>query len=444
MTPDILEYLLRATAIWVVLLAYYYLALRRTNFRFQRFYLLGGLLFGVVVPLLPALAFGAALPVASLPALDFAAPVFVPSPSNAVTETGWTWVEVLPWVYVLGAAFFGARTLVQWKVLWQWLTTGTRSEYLGYRLIRHQSIPAPFVAFGWIFLPAEMPDADLENTALIHEAAHLRSRHHYDTLLLTLGSLLLWFHPLFWVFRRQLATVHEYEADAAVIQTVPVRTYGLQLLQASLGPAGYPGLFSSPLKERIDMITNNDRARKLRLLPLLTLCLLLLGLVVACSDVGEDIQSPRSEAIPGLEYVVGDPEAIVTPDDYPKPSGMEAEAPTWDNLIKGIYQEIRYPAAARQAGKVGFIRLLVDVSEKGDVTNITTIGLDPSEDEDTSNNLVVVGYTDAKKIEQNPTASPFTEEINRMVNALAPFTPATLNGKPTAVTLSFDLQFKLE
>lgn len=443
MTPETLEYLLRLTVIWSVLLAYYFFALRQTSFRFQRFYLLGGLLFGVVVPLLPALA-GAGLPVASLPALDFTAPGFVVRPDVAVAETGWAWAGVLPWLYALGAAFFGARTLVQWKVLWQWLTTGTRSEYLGYRLIRHQSIPAPFVAFGWIFLPAEMPDAGLENTALIHEAAHLRSRHHYDTLLLTLGSLLLWFHPLFWVYHRQLATVHEYEADAAVIQTIPVRTYGFQLLQASLGPAGYPGLFSSPLKHRIDMITKNNRARKLRLFPLLTLCLLLLGLVVACSDVAEDIQSPRTEAIPGLEYIVGDPADVVTPDEYPKPSGMEDKPPTWENLIRGFYQEIRYPAAARESGKTGFVRLLVDISEKGDVTGITTIGLDPSEDEDPSNNLVVVGYTEADKVVQDPTAAPFTQELNRMVNALAPFTPAQLEGKSIATRIAFDVEFKLE
>jgi hypothetical protein len=42
MSPDIVEYLLRATAIWAVLLAYYFLALRRADFRFQRVYLLGG------------------------------------------------------------------------------------------------------------------------------------------------------------------------------------------------------------------------------------------------------------------------------------------------------------------------------------------------------------------------------------------------------------------
>jgi len=445
MNPELIEYLLRATVIWLVLLAFYWLVRRHVSFRFQRAVLLFSWGMGLVIPLLPSLGSEAIPVVNALPTLGFTKTIATVVPPTEATATAWwSWNDLLLFFYGLGVLLFGARTLVQWQVLRQWITTGTESAYAGFGVIRHPGVSGPFVAFGRIFLPAEMPDADLERTALIHEAAHLRSRHHYDTLLLTLGSLLLWFHPLFWVFRRQLATVHEYEADAAVIQRMSARTYGLQLLQASLGPAGFPGLFSSPLKERIDMITDNKRARKLRLLPLLTLSLLLLGLVVACSDVAEDIQSPRSEAIPGIENIVGDLDEALVPDVYPKPSGLEDEAPSWETLIRAFYQEIRYPAAARKAGKTGFVRLLVNVSETGSVTNITTIGLDPSEDEDDSNNLVVVGHTEAEKTVQDPTAAPFTKELNRLVSALAPFTPAQLDGQPTAVLLAFDVQFKLE
>jgi hypothetical protein len=289
-----------------------------------------------------------------------------------------------------------------------------------------------------------MTDADLENTALIHESSHLRARHHYDKTLLTLGSILLWFHPLMWAYQRLLATVHEYEADAAVLQQVPARTYGLQLLHCSLGPARGLGLFSSPLKQRIEMITNKTSGRKLRFIPLFGLCLLLLSLAIACSDVAEDVHSPRSEEIPGLELIVGDPEDVITPDEFPKPAGLEAEAPTWETLMRGIYQEVRYPAAARKAGETGLVRLLVNISASGAVTNVTTIGMEAIVDEDTSNNLVVVGHSDVEKAEQEITAAPFTKELDRMINALAPFTPAQLDGKPTAVQLTFDVQFKLD
>jgi hypothetical protein len=445
MTPEILEYLLRATIIWLALLAYYFVAGRKASFSFQRFFLLGGWLFGLLVPLLPSVAGEVGLPVAGLPTVSFTGPVTAAVPTVEVAvASSWEFVDLLPWLYLLGVLFLGARTLVQGWVTVQHLRTGQRSVFNGYPVIRHAGIRSPFAARGYVFLPANLNDAGLENTALIHETSHLRARHHYDKTLLTLGSILLWFHPLMWAYRRLLATVHEYEADAAVLQRVPARTYGLQLLHCSLGPTRGLGLFSSPLKQRIEMITNKTSGRKLRFLPLFGLCLLLLFLVIACSDATGDIQSPRSEEIPGIELIAGDPADVITPDEFPKPAGLEAEDPTWETLLRGVYQEIRYPAIARQAGESGFVRLLVNISDAGAVTNVTTVGMDPSDDEDTSNNIVVVGYTDTEQAEQKFTAAPFTKELDRMINALAPFTPAQLDGKPTAIQLTFDVQFKLE
>lgn len=445
MTPEILEYLLRLTVIWAALLAYYFLALRQANFAAQRFYLLGTLAFGLVVPLLPAL--GGGLPSVGLPSVTYLAePYFYTGDGEAaavVSSKPWSWALVLPWLYCLGVAFFAARTLVQWNGLRRWVSSGENGRYDGYRVIRHRGINGPFVAFGMIFLPTQMSDANLERTALLHEASHLRARHHYDTVLLTTGSLLLWFHPLFWMLRRLLATVHEYEADAAVIQQVSVRTYGLQLLKSSLGPAGFPGLFSSPIKHRIDMITTKNRARQLRLLPLLTLCLLLAGLIVACSDVGEDISPSLTDEVPGLELITG-PEPVLTPDEYPKPASAVDAPPTLETLIKSFYQEIRYPATARAAGETGFVRLEVGLSESGEILTINNVGLTKEQEDDPSNNLVVVGHSDATTQQFSPGASAFTSELDRLVNELAPFTPAKLNGKAIPFTISFDIEFKLE
>jgi hypothetical protein len=350
MTPEILEYLLRLTVIWAVLLAYYFVALRRAGFAAQRFYLLGTLAFGLVVPLLPVL--GGGLPVAGLPSVTYVAePFFYTGGAEVETAaSSWSWFTVLPWLYLTGLAFFLARTLVQWKGLWHWVSSGTTDRYDGYRVVRHGNINGPFVAFGCIFLPTEMTDADLEHTALIHEASHLRARHHYDTLLLTIGSLLLWFHPLFWMLRSLLATVHEYAADAAVIQRVPVRTYGLQLLHASLGPAGYPGLFSSPITKRIAMITDKKRVGKLPTLTLFSLCLLLTGLAATCSSLYSEESYEKG-------YEDG------------KVAAEKAFEEFVDVFAETVYKKIVYPAAARSAGETGSFDFLIDIDETGRITD---------------------------------------------------------------------------
>ncbi|MEM9930805.1 MAG: M56 family metallopeptidase [Bacteroidota bacterium] len=446
MTPEVLEYLLRATVIWLALLTYYFVAGRQTSIRFQRFFLLGGWLFGLLVPLLPSVAGETGLPVTGLPTISLVSPAL---PANVPTtevalDSSWELIDAIPWLYLLGVLVFGARTLVQSWVTAQYVRSGQRSYFKGYPVLRHQGVRSPFAAFGLVFLPVEITDAGLENTALLHETSHLRARHHYDKFLLTLGSILLWFHPLVWAYQRLLATVHEYEADAAVLLEVPARTYGLQLLHCSLGPTRGLGLFSSPLKQRIEMITNKTPGRKLRLLPLLGLCLLLFGLVVACSDVTEDIQPSTTEEIPGLQVLDIGPDASFVPDEYPKPATATSEAPTLPTLIKAIYQNIKYPASARAAGETGFVRVLVTIGETGEVLNITNVGMDRADDDDTANNIVVTGFSEAPVTKLAPGAATFANELDRLMNELAPFTPAKKDGEAVPVTLTFDVHFRLE
>jgi len=130
-----------------------------------------------------------------LPTLTYDFPAFAPGPETAfgpaVTaeeSTGFWWL--LPWLYLAGGLLIWARTLVQWKDAWRGLRGDKTEVFDGWPVMRRAGLSGPFAAFGTIFLPTEMNDAGLTRTALIHEAAHLRARHHYDTILLTPLSIL--------------------------------------------------------------------------------------------------------------------------------------------------------------------------------------------------------------------------------------------------------------
>ena len=445
MTPETLEYLLRVTIIWLALLAYYFAVGRKTDFRFQRFFLLGGWLFGLAVPLLPALGSETVLPVMNLPNIAFQAPVFVAEGGEAAMEASWRFADFLPWLYFLGAAFFAARTLVQWWFMEQCLRSGQRSRFNGYPVIRSLKVNSPFAARGYVFLPMKMTDAGLENTALIHESSHLRARHHYDKFLLTLGSIVLWFHPLTWAYRRLLATVHEYEADAAVLQQVPARTYGLQLLHCSLGPARGLGLFSSPLKQRIEMIINKTTERKLRFIPLLGLCLLLLGLTVACSDLAEDVAVPLNSENPFDQMEVDPFEHMEDPVvNHTPPYYGESEDPAVSRkaLLRAIDENIKYPVEARSSGTTGKFYALLFFSDKGELTNLEVSEIKP-EQSFTGEEIVVVGYgSSEKKRESQPEI--LQAEIERTLRSLDQFSPGTKYGRAVAAAMGVNIKFKLE
>lgn len=436
MTPDILEYLLRATVIWTVLLAYYFVSGRREGFRFQRILLLGGWLFGLLVPLLPALPVGSSLPVMSLPTASYVAPVFVAQAGEVAVENSWNLLDALPWIYLLGVIVFGARTLVQWRFVQQCLRGGKRSTYAGYPVVRSGLVRSPFAARGCVFLPEQMPDAALENTALLHETSHLRARHHYDKIILNLGCIVLWFHPLTWAFQRLLATVHEYEADAAVLQSVPARTYGLQLLHFSLGPTGSLGLFSSPLQKRINMIIDKKPKRSIRFLPLFTLCLLLLGLVVACSDVAEEIVLTTTEEAVN----VNDPAYFRYGEEPPGETSVKA-------FLTDMYKTVRYPYEARESATEGDFRVsaVVDVNGKLQDYEVSPISADERKDGKALEQIVVVGYpTTPLTTDRKHPESLSRESLLTVIRNLDKFRPASVEGRPTPMQFTVDFIFKLE
>lgn len=423
MTPDTLEYLLRATMIWSVLLAFYLLVRQRTSFRFQRIVLLGGWLFGLVVPLLPALGAGVVFPVTNLPAISLTKTITAVTDSAAATTEGWSLADFTPWLYLLGVAFFGARSLVRWRYVERCLLLGQRSLHEGFTVVISGRVRSPFAARGFVFLPEGLEPA-LTSTALLHETAHLRARHHYDKALMTIASVLLWFHPLTWVYQRLLATVHEYEADAVVLRTVPAKTYGLQLICSAMAPTHQLGLFSSPLKKRIEMITSNP-SRKNRFFPFIALVLLLGGLVVACSDATATID-------PGLN------QGAFYQDTKDVTTSMKT-------FLEDVYQEIKYPAAARNTGTEGKFRALMVIDESGKISELTVTPFtgEQAGGPPATTEITIVGYAGLRSGE-DAVPEVLVEAIKRTLRKLDDFSPAYRKGVPSKNRMNLDFSFQLE
>ena len=75
---------------------------------------------------------------------------------------------------------------------------------------------APFSWWNTIVL--SRADYEAHDPALLaHEQAHIGSYHSIDILLMELVVALQWFNPAAWLMARDLRTVHEYEADEAVL-----------------------------------------------------------------------------------------------------------------------------------------------------------------------------------------------------------------------------------
>ena len=120
---------------------------------------------------------------------------------------------------------------------------------------------------------------------LSHEASHVRHRHSYERLVLSVLRSLLWFNPFLWIAEKDLKEVQEWEADRDVLnEGNDLTLYRTAIFKQLFGynPDISSGLNHSLTKKRFIMMTKTRLGRyaPLRLaaaLPLLTTTFLAFG-----------------------------------------------------------------------------------------------------------------------------------------------------------------------
>ncbi len=105
-----------------------------------------------------------------------------------------------------------------------------------------------------------------EKLAIIirHEAQHIAHRHYLDLMVMELLTVAMWFNPVVWIARRELRSVHEFEADRGTLDTgVGMRDYMLAILREATGsiPVMANGLKSSMIKKRFQKMKAENKIR---------------------------------------------------------------------------------------------------------------------------------------------------------------------------------------
>ena len=150
--------------------------------------------------------------------------------------------------------------------------------------------------------------AELSPAMLAHERSHIRHRHSWDVLLVELVTALQWFNPVVWMIRQDLRTVHEYEADAAVIGGgTDIRAYFNMLVQKATGRGAYSmanGISNSTLKKRIKRMLKKKSNRWRGAKALYVIPVAAFSLVATAKTIVEYRQVPAPEKAQAVEPVV--------------------------------------------------------------------------------------------------------------------------------------------
>ena len=259
-------------------LALFYLGFRvflrkETYFVLNRVYLVCSLLISLV-----------------LPAIKVTSPVFiargtVPVPlsmTSTVPARTWGWGETLLLIYVVGAGVFLFRLILHMIKLYYVVRKYKTTRFNGLKIVSVDKDFSPFSFLNYIFINDKNTSEHNMRRIIAHEEIHIKQYHTFDILLIELITVLQWFNPFVWPYKKSLQETHEFLADNGVIaQGFSTAKYQLLMFEHHVGVKLFEfanNFKQSQIKRRITMMSKikSRGAAKLKLLLIVPMATLLL------------------------------------------------------------------------------------------------------------------------------------------------------------------------
>ena len=306
----LIGHLLPVAASIAVLWLVYRLLFRNSNrLHFNRFFLLTSMLLALAMPLLGLLS-GMEVPqMATLKQNIFngtmlnevivtpdGQPVLPEVTVTTDTQSRFSVWQVVGGIYLLGVGVMALLFLIKLGKLVALIIRSPKHKMDGCTAVFTGHEQGSFSFFRYAFFPSENVDPDI----LRHEISHIEHHHSWDILFAEVMMILQWFNPFIYLYKKELQSLHEYQADRDVVATgVDKKNYMMLILQqcTAVDFSGMSNNFSLILtKKRIKMITKNEKAKGLWWRLLATLPVLAI-LMIANTKVAAQEQQPEKKQI---------------------------------------------------------------------------------------------------------------------------------------------------
>jgi TonB family protein len=405
---------------WFILYLFYVFFLRNENsFTFNRGYLLIALIAGILLPFLQIESSSEYLP-------QFSALLNEISTVPQNTEISTSHLSISFFVYslyligVIAGVLRLFKGLLKIRRLYRGAETEQKSDYTIVRTSEHHS---PFSFGKHLFISNNTKINQREYDYILnHELTHIRQNHTVDVLWVEVLSIIFWFNPLIYLYKRALSDQHEYLADNSVLFEGNIKEYGQLLIEQSI-PGLKIGLVNhliySQLKKRINMMTKKQSSRLSYLKYASGIAsFLLVFFIVSCQKQGGINTSETSE----LDEKIYDKVDIM-----PLFSGCENEETnnrancTSNKLMTFIGENLIYPEVAKENKTEGMVLVNFVINKEGKVQDI--------------------------KILKNP-GDGCGKETARIIELMNEknlvWTPGQKDGKKVSVKFTLPVRFKLQ
>ncbi|MEO8172362.1 MAG: M56 family metallopeptidase [Sediminibacterium sp.] len=330
-----IAYFLKSILCLAILLLVYLLFLEKEKMhRFNRWYLLGSILFSCLVPLISFTVTAESLPVLQndlFTAIN--EPVNTTSASSSVQQLP-AFVAKAPSDYIIPGLYllYGMITVVLLSRfvlnIYRLLTAAAKNKvvhYRGAKLVLLKENIASYSFLNYIFLnEKDYNEESIEAQVIIHELTHVREKHSWDVIFIELLQTIFWFNPLFIFYKKAIRLNHEYLADDAVIKTFENIPAYQHLLLEKIGFNTNPSFTSSfnysITKKRFLMMTRSNNRISILLKKIAVLPLLAGGIILFSSReiIAQQKKEPAKTAVASQDKKQAQPDALwAQPGDMP-------------------------------------------------------------------------------------------------------------------------------
>lgn len=434
---ELVLYLVKAGVCLALLyFVYKYTLSGETLFRLNRTIILSIVLLSIILPVWTITIFKEIAAPAGLNQEVAIAGSSTPSLFNQeVNDSGWfSVIQIIAiCIYIIGALSLLGKNIYGIFQIYRIMRNSSQVINSDEKLYICNKQIIPFSWFNNIIISEEDYNSNKE-IIIDHEKAHIKLKHNYDLLFINTVAIFQWFNPIFWLLRKELITIHEYQADSCVLKNgIDARKYQYLLIskgtQQSFSIPVVNHLCSGNFQKRIKMMlkkrSSPNRAIK---------ALFILPMVAAAVTVfaeTEYVVSPRDVSVPIFSEI--------------QPSDIKVIPETLENqIVKFVATKIIYPEEAKSAGLQGTYNVKIS-TEKGVVKSAEIIEKNDELKVTLLDKVIVVAYAKSEinksEANQNDGTIAIKKELLRLSDLLSQI--ESPDWKNSNLDFALEIEFQL-
>lgn len=303
-------------------------------------------------------------------------------------------------------------------------------------MVHHRDTLAPFSWGRDIFLHSDDAADPRHHLTIAHERAHIIHHHWIDILTGSFITAIQWYNPIAWRILNMLRDIHEYQADAYVLDNgADAYDYQMFLIEKTAG-ARFASLANSlnhsSLNKRITMMLSKKprRTPRVRIASAAMIGALAIG-ALSFSGIAQvindmsaspfDSETASIGKVKDFSLTVNTPATSTRLDEKPDDAMVEPEIkPEYAGgqiaMMKFLIENLRYPESAMKEKEQGMVLVGFNVDTDGSISDIhITKSVSPALD----------------------------KEAMRVVSLMPKFNPGKQDGKAVKCVCQVPIHFKL-